>query len=197
MDNSNSKTVQNLSAYQKAKEQVEALKSFYNSLLTFVVVNLGIIYVWYEYSSTDFQWFWFPLVGWGLGIAVKALYIFDVNVVYGKQWEQKKIEKLMLRENHVGISEAEKNQSYMNAKKKVDNIKGFHSHFVVYILVNTFIVSVMVWNTNVELLSFSALSTPFFWGIGLAAHALGVFGEDLFFGKNWEDKKIKKMLDTE
>jgi hypothetical protein len=68
---------------------------------------------------------------------------------------------------------------------------------VVYILVNTFIVSVMVWNTNVELLSFSALSTPFFWGIGLAAHALGVFGEDLFFGKNWEDKKIKKMLDTE
>jgi hypothetical protein len=54
-----------------------------------------------------------------------------------------------------------------------------------------------VWNTSVDLFSFSALSTPFFWGIGLIAHAIGIFGEDLFLGKKWEEKKIKEIMGSE
>jgi len=40
-------------------------------------------------------------------------------------------------------------------------------------------------------------STAFFWGIGLVAHGLSVFGHDIFFGSNWEEKKIKELMDKE
>lgn len=197
MKNSKFKTQDNLSAYQKAKEDVQTLKSFYFSLISYVIVNIVIFYVWYAYSGAQFQWFWFPIIGWGIGIAVKALYVYDVNFIYGKQWEKQKIQEIMMNENHEQTSDEEVNQAYAEAKKKVDSIKGFYSHFLVYILVNTFIVATIVWDTNIEILSFEALSTPIFWGIGLAAHALGVFGEDLFFGKDWEERKIKKLMDAE
>ncbi len=36
-----------------------------------------------------------------------------------------------------------------------------------------------------------------FWGIGLAFHAFSVFGTDYFFGKNWEENKIKKFMDED
>ncbi len=39
--------------------------------------------------------------------------------------------------------------------------------------------------------------TAFFWGIGLLSHALSVFGPNLFLGKDWEDKKIKQLMEKE
>lgn len=34
----------------------------------------------------------------------------------------------------------------------------------------------------------------FGWGIGVALHALGVFGLDRAFGTDWEEKKVDKLL---
>jgi hypothetical protein len=197
MDNSNIKTQQNQTAYQKAKKEMLELKSFYSSLLTYVIVNMGFIYIWYEYSNPGFQWFWFPLIGWGFGLAMKALYVYDVNIIFGKQWEQRKIERYLSKENHFEASETEKNNSYLKARKKINSLKGFYRHFAVYVLVNVFIVAVIVRSSNVDIFSFDALSTPLFWGIGLVAHAFGVFGDDFFLGKSWEERKIKKLMDAE
>ncbi|RZJ51219.1 MAG: 2TM domain-containing protein, partial [Chryseobacterium sp.] len=36
---------------------------------------------------------------------------------------------------------------------------------------------------------------PFFWGIGLAAHALSVFLPTFVLGRDWEEKKIKELMD--
>jgi hypothetical protein len=33
------------------------------------------------------------------------------------------------------------------------------------------------------------------WGIGLAAHGLSVFGLEGFWGPDWEERKIKEMID--
>ncbi|QSW87906.1 MULTISPECIES: 2TM domain-containing protein [Flavobacterium] len=95
-------------------------------------------------------------------------------------------------------------EGYNNAYKKVKRLKGFYSHLRVYIIVNLIII---VANINKDIFTegihASALSdwrtysTAFFWGIGLAAHALSVFGRDLFFSSDWEQKKIQKYMEKE
>jgi len=90
-------------------------------------------------------------------------------------------------------------QKYLKAKKKVKSIKGFYVHFMVYVLVNVFILlsralSSGGWEVFWELQSYS---TALFWGIGLAFHAFGVFGMDIILGKNWEDNKIKELMDKD
>ena len=183
--------------YQKAKDQVRALKSFYFSLMLYTIVNTGLIYIWYEYSGQGFQWFWFPLIGWGLGLLFKGLAAYDINFMFGRHWEERKMKQYIGKEKQSYDISVDRSEAYQNARKKVDSIKGFYSHLGVYLIVNSFIVTAIVWNTGIHLFSFAALSTPFFWGIGLASHALGVFGEDLFFGKNWEERKLKELMDKE
>ena len=46
------------------------------------------------------------------------------------------------------------------------------------------------WDWNVH-------SVWFIWGIVLAIHAYSVFKDDWSFGKDWEDRKIKEIMDKE
>lgn len=197
MYNSNLKNQETKAAYLRAKEKAQELKSFYFSLIFYVIVNSGLVYIWYEFSSHSVQWFWFPIVGWGIGLLFKAMNVFEFNILFGKNWEQQQIKKYLRKDN---ITEALQNQDdsvYQRAKKRVDSIRGFYSHLAVYLIVNAFIVSTIVSTTNVDIYSFSALSTPIFWGIGLFSHGLAVFGVDFMFGKDWEERKVKQFMDTE
>ncbi|MCK5638887.1 MAG: 2TM domain-containing protein, partial [Flavobacteriaceae bacterium] len=40
-------------------------------------------------------------------------------------------------------------------------------------------------------------TTAFFWGIGLMFHAYGVFGKNLLFSKDWEERKIKEIIEKD
>jgi hypothetical protein len=40
-------------------------------------------------------------------------------------------------------------------------------------------------------------STAIFWGIGLMAHALSVFLPSMIIGKDWEERKIKQLMEKE
>jgi hypothetical protein len=89
---------------------------------------------------------------------------------------------------------------YELAYKRVKRIKGFYIHVLVYVLVNTFNI-VSTYNSS-ELgseifIRWETFSTALFWGIGLLAHGLSVFGRDLFFGSDWEEKKIKEFMDKD
>lgn len=98
-----------------------------------------------------------------------------------------------------------KEQSYLRAKKRVKDIKGFYSHLLVFIAVNLFLSGMNIFRSmeNGESFSeaisnFGAYSTALFWGIGLFFHWFGVFGTKfLGFGKDWEDRKIKEYLEKE
>jgi len=73
-------------------------------------------------------------------------------------------------------------QKYLRAKKKVKSIKGFYVHFMVYLLVNAFILLSRAlsgggWEVFWEWQSYS---TALFWGIGVAFHVFGVL-EWIFF----------------
>ena len=81
-------------AYQRAKDKVEQLKGFYGNLISYCIVIPILIFI--NHRTTDFQWFWFPMFGWGMGLAFHALETFG----YGKSWEERKIQELMNKEDN-------------------------------------------------------------------------------------------------
>lgn len=81
-------------AYLKAKERVDKLKGFYGNLISYCCVIPVLIFI-NLYTSPEFQWFWFPMLGWGLGITFHAFETFS----YGKSWEEKKIQEILNKEN--------------------------------------------------------------------------------------------------
>ena len=88
---------------------------------------------------------------------------------------------------------------YRNAQKKVKDIKGFYVHLLVYLFIN---IAIFIVNTRDEgfingLANLGNYTTAFFWGIGLFAHWASVFGPNVLLGKDWEDRKIKELMDKE
>jgi len=90
-------------------------------------------------------------------------------------------------------------QRLERARKKVQAIIGFYKHFVVYLAVNI-IALAYSWFTleeAEEFFTFSNFSMTLFWGIGIVFHAAGVFGKNIFLGSNWEDRKIREIMEKE
>jgi len=109
--------------------------------------------------------------------------------------EQYKIEQ----KNSHSKQNFEKEEAYLRAKKKLEKLKGFYWHLVSYMAVNTFLMIVIASNLDKgeSFWNYGTFSVAFFWGIGLAFHALGVFGPDLMFGKQWEQRKIQEYMDKD
>ena len=82
-------------SYLRAKDRVEKIKKFYGSLASYCVVIPILIFINLN-SPHDFQWFWFPMLGWGLGLAFHAFETFG----YGKSWEEKKIQEILNKQNN-------------------------------------------------------------------------------------------------
>lgn len=81
-------------AYVRAKDKVKKIKEFYGSLISYCVVIPVLIFI--NLKTSDFQWFWFPMLGWGTGIIIHALQVFG----FAKDWEEKKINEIMNRDNN-------------------------------------------------------------------------------------------------
>ncbi len=94
---------------------------------------------------------------------------------------------------------------YKRAKKKVKRIKGFYNHLAVYLSINIIITAVHTVHSLRDGLPFIDaiwnLQTFFNWipwGIGLLIHGIVVLdAPSLLMGKNWEDKKIKELLEKD
>ena len=80
--------------YQKAKERVEAIIGFYIHLTVYVVVNL-ILFLINLIVTPDSLWFFWPLMGWGIGLVIHALYVFGFIPRFGTDWEKRKIKEIM------------------------------------------------------------------------------------------------------
>ncbi|GAB2777209.1 histidine kinase [Salinimicrobium soli] len=80
-------------AYLRAQRRVKELKNFYGSLITYCLVIPFLAFINYK-TYWGFQWFWFPLLGWGMGLAIHGFSIFK----YGREWEERKIRDLMAKD---------------------------------------------------------------------------------------------------
>lgn len=88
--NMNEQEKERLNRFQRAQERVEEIKALYTHIIAYVFINPFLIVINYL-TYWDFQWFWFPLFGWGIGLATHALTVYG----FGSQWEERKIRKLM------------------------------------------------------------------------------------------------------
>ncbi|WP_425075998.1 2TM domain-containing protein [Psychroserpens sp. S379A] len=93
---------------------------------------------------------------------------------------------------------------YSLAQKKVERIKGFYIHLIVYFIANI-VLNVAKITHNLRngetfqdaFFDFGTIAIWLFWGIGILFHAFGVFGFDYLLGKNWERKKLKEYMDKD
>lgn len=81
--------------YVRARKRVDELKGFYYSLISYCVIIPFLVFIWYNFSRFTIQWFWFPLVFWGLSLIFQAYRVFVDSGALGARWEQRKIEEYM------------------------------------------------------------------------------------------------------
>ncbi|WP_374400819.1 2TM domain-containing protein [Flavobacterium sp.] len=85
--------------YNKAKKRVKELKEFYNHLASYLVVIPFLIFI-NLYFSPKHIWFYWPMLGWGIGLFFHALGVFNVFPFFGKDWDDKKIKEIMEKEKN-------------------------------------------------------------------------------------------------
>ena len=84
-------------SYIRARKHVEELKEFYYNLLSYVVVIPFLVFINLK-TSPHYHWFWWPMLGWGIGLSFHAYKVFINDGLFGRDWERKKIEKYMQEE---------------------------------------------------------------------------------------------------
>ena len=87
------------SKYVRAVKRVEKLKEFYQNIASYCIVIPFLIFINLRFSP-GFHWFWFPMFGWGIGLTFHFLEVNNYNVFLGKNWEEKKIEELMKKQQN-------------------------------------------------------------------------------------------------
>ena len=101
---------------------------------------------------------------------------------------------LLYKMNDSMYTEDLENSNYVKAVERVEKLKEFYQNLASYCLVIPFLIFINLRFSP----GFHWFWFPIFgWGMGLTFHFLEVNNYTIFLGKNWEDKKIKEMMDKE
>ncbi len=97
----------------------------------------------------------------------------------------------------------EQAQKLVKAKERLRKLKGFYTHLIVYLVVNSVLTGVSIWGrveggeSFLEVLDFGSFATWLFWGIGLFFHGLRTFPHNPVFSKQWEERQIQKYMEQD
>lgn len=83
---------------------------------------------------------------------------------------------------------------YYLAKKKVESIKGFYGNLTAFIAVNVVLILINLYTSPEYLWFYWPLM---WWGVGVVFHGLKVFEVFPVLGKDWEERKIKELMEKE
>ena len=83
--------------YEMAKKRVEELRAFYSHLFVYLAVNAG-LFLLNIITSPRHLWFYWPLIGWGIGLAIHGFSVFGTRKILGEDWEERKIKEIMEKE---------------------------------------------------------------------------------------------------
>lgn len=61
--------------YEEAKKRAGEIRGFYQHLVTYLIVN-AVLFVINRLTSPGYFWFVWPLLGWGIGVALHAVSVF-------------------------------------------------------------------------------------------------------------------------
>ncbi len=82
------------SAETEAMEYVKDIKGFYSHLIKYVVV-ISILALIDIVTSPGKLWFYWPAMGWGIGLFMHGMSVFEIMSFFGPKWEKKQVEKRM------------------------------------------------------------------------------------------------------
>lgn len=83
--------------YYKARKRVEEIKGFYGNLISYIVINIGLM-ILNLVTYPAYLWFLWPLLWWGIGVVIHGLKVFNYLPFFSKDWEEKKIKDFMEKE---------------------------------------------------------------------------------------------------
>jgi len=83
--------------YYQARKRVNEIKGFYGNLVSYIVVNIFLL-VLNLVTSPNHLWFYWPLLGWGIGVMFHGMKVFNYSPFLGKEWEERKIKEFMDKE---------------------------------------------------------------------------------------------------
>ena len=86
--------VQN-SKYIRAKERVVVIKKFYAKVLRGVFAIIVVGGINYYLNEWRTPWFLWVVFGISLSILLRAIKIFNLNPLFGKDWEERKVREFM------------------------------------------------------------------------------------------------------
>ncbi len=85
--------------YQQALKQVKKVKGFYSHLFVYLIINLILIIINIQnldQGESYFQWKNFATaISWGIGLFAHALSTFVPILLFGQNWEERKIKEFM------------------------------------------------------------------------------------------------------
>ncbi|MFH6604313.1 2TM domain-containing protein [Maribacter algicola] len=90
------------------------------------------------------------------------------------------------------MEHSDKENKYFRAKEKVEGIKKFYTSLLAYVLVIGLLAAANYYINAFRYAWF--LWAAFGWGIGLIFQGLKAFSYNPFFGKGWEERKIKEFM---
>jgi hypothetical protein len=82
---------------------------------------------------------------------------------------------------------------YQKAKERVEAVKGFYGNLIAFCVVMP-ILGVI----NQKTTSFPWIIFPFLgWGFGLLTHGMEAFGYNPIWGKRWEERKLRELMEKD
>ena len=85
--------------YERARKSTENIKGLYQHLFAYCLFTPFTIFINYK-TYWDYKWFWFSVIGWGIGLAIHGFVVFVHKGMLGSNWEERKIEELMRKEDN-------------------------------------------------------------------------------------------------
>ena len=84
-------------ALRDARKRVKAIRGFYVAATMYAII---IPSLWIENLIMGGPiWAQWPMIGWGIGLTVQGLSVFAGKSFFGREWQEKKVEEIMAREN--------------------------------------------------------------------------------------------------
>lgn len=135
--------------------------------------------------------------GVGLRNIKQRYYLLSDRPVSITKNENEFIVSIPLLTKKTTIMEPQKNyiseKRYERAKERVENLKGFYIHFSIYLIMVPVFIFLNFRSTGFPWAIFPIVG----WGLGVAGHAMEAFNYNPILGKNWEEKKIRELMEKD
>ena len=120
--------------YRQARQLVKKKKAFYSHFFTYLVMG-GFFFLLNLFTSPGHWWFYWPMLGWGIGVAIQYLTVFGLpgSGAGSSDWEAREIEKEMGKldagppkqrgldlDDHLELREVEKERAAEPSYRKDD-----------------------------------------------------------------------------